>query len=38
MNAIVNKLLFPGDRFMPEMDLRQPGFTQSSCGTFTKNK
>ena len=23
---------------MPEMHLRQPGFTYSACGTFTKNK
>ena len=23
---------------MPEMHLRQPGFTCSACGTFTKNK
>ena len=23
---------------MPEMHLRQPGFTSSACGPFTKNK
>ena len=23
---------------MPEMHLKQPGFTYSACGTFTKNK
>ena len=23
---------------MPEMHLRQPGFTYSACGPFTKNK
>ena len=23
---------------MPEMHLRQPGFTYSTCGSFTKNK
>ena len=23
---------------MPEMDARQPGFTYSACGLFTKNK
>ena len=23
---------------MPEMHLRQPGFTYSACGLFTKNK
>ena len=38
MNAIVNKLLLAGDKFMPEMDLRQPGFTYTACGPFTKNK
>ena len=27
MNEIVNKLLLAGDKFMPEMYLRQPGFT-----------
>ena len=26
MNEIVNKLLLVGDKFMPEMHLRQPGF------------
>ena len=38
MNEIVNKFLLAGDRFMPEMHLRQPGFTYSACGSFTKNK
>ena len=23
---------------MPEMDLRQPGFTYSACGPFTKKQ
>ena len=27
-----------GDTFMPEMHLRQAGFTYSACGPFTKNK
>ena len=27
-----------GDKFMPEMHLRQPGFTYSACGPFTKSK
>ena len=26
------------DRFMPEMHLKQPEFTFSACGPFTKNK
>ena len=38
MNEIVNKCLLPGDKFMPEMYLRQAGFTFSACGPFTKNK
>ena len=38
MNEIVNKFLLAGDKFMPEMHLKQPGFTYSTCGPFTKNK
>ena len=38
MNKTVNKFLLAGDKFMPEMYLRQPGFTYSVCGPFTKNK
>ena len=38
MNKIVNKFLFAGDKFMPEMHLRQPGFTYSACGAFAKKK
>ena len=38
MNEIVNKFLLAGDKFMPEMHLKQPGFTYSACGQFTKNK
>ena len=38
MNHIVNKFLLAGDKFMPEMHLRQPGFTYSTCGSFTRNK
>ena len=38
MNNIVNKLLFVGDRLMPEMHLKQAGFTYSACSPFTKNK
>ena len=38
MNAILNKLLLVGDKFMPEIYLKQPGFTYSVCGPFTKNK
>ena len=38
MNEIVNKCLLVGDKFMPEMHLRQPQFVYSACGPFTKNK
>ena len=38
MNEIINKLLLVGEKFMPEMHLRQPGFTYGACGPFTKNK
>ena len=38
MNEIVNKFLLAGDKFMPEMHLKQPGFTYSACGPSTKNK
>ena len=44
MNEIVNKFLLAADRFMSEMQLKQPallnksGFTYSTCGLFTKNK
>ena len=27
-----------GDKFMPEMHLRQPGFTYSACEPFAKTK
>ena len=38
MNKIVNKFLLAGDTFLPKMHLRQPEFTYSACGPFTKNK
>ena len=38
MNNIINKFLLPGDKFMPEMHLKQPGFTYSAWGPFTKHK
>ena len=33
-----NKFLLVGNKFMPEMHLRQTAFTYSACGQFTKNK
>ena len=38
MNEIVNKFSLAGDKFMPEMYLKQPGFMYSACEPFTKNK
>ena len=38
MNEVVNKFLLVGDKFKPEMHLKQPGFTYSACGPFAKNK
>ena len=38
MNEIVKKFLLAEDKFMPEIHLRQPGFTYSACGPFTKTK
>ena len=39
MSEIANKFLLVGDKFMPEMNLKQPGFIYSiCCGPFTKDK
>ena len=38
MNNIINKFLLAGDKFMPEMHLRQPQFIYSACGPFTRHK
>ena len=38
MNEIVNKFLLAEDKSMPEMHLKQTGFTYSACGPFTKKK
>ena len=36
MNGVINNFLLVGDKFMPEMHLKQPGFTYSDCGSFIK--
>ena len=33
MNEVVNKFLLARDKFMPEINLKQP--TYSACGSFT---
>ena len=45
MNETLNKFLLAGDKFMPEMHLRQPRFemhlrepTYSACELFTKKQ
>ena len=38
MNERVNKFLLASDKFVPEIHLKQPGFTYSACGPFTTNK
>ena len=38
MNKIANRFFLTGDHFIPEMHLKQPEFTYSACGPFTKNK
>ena len=38
INAIINTFLLTGDKDMPEIHLRQPGFTYSACGLFTKHR
>ena len=38
MNEKVNKFSLAGYKFMSEMHLKQPGFTYTACGPFTKSK
>ena len=38
MNNIINNFFLVGDKFMPEMHLRQPQFVYSACGPFTRHK
>ena len=44
MNETINKFLLAGDKFIPELHLKQfaalgkLGFTYSACRPFTKNK
>ena len=37
MNKIIIKFLLNRDKFMPELHLKQPEFTYSACGPFTKH-
>ena len=38
MNNVINKFLLAGDKFMPEMHLRQPQFVYSAYGPFSTYK
>ena len=38
MNKIIKKFLLIVDKFMSELHLKQPGFTYSACGPFTKHR
>ena len=37
MNKVINKILLTGDKLMPELHLKQPGFTYSAYGPITKH-
>ena len=38
MNKLINKFLLTGDKFMPALHLKEPGFRYSACGPFTKHR
>ena len=38
MNETVNNFLLSGDKLISGIHLRQPGFTYSACGSFTRNR
>ena len=38
MNKIINKFLLTRNKFIPELHLKQPEFTYSACGPFTKHR
>ena len=38
MNEIVHKFLLAGYIFMPELHLKEPGFTYIACDSFNKHK
>ena len=37
MNKIIDNFLFPGENFMSQLHLRQPGFTYSAYGPIGKH-
>ena len=36
MNKIINKVLLTGDKFIPELHLKESRFAYNACGPFTK--
>ena len=38
MNEIVNKFLLAGDKFIPQMNLKQYECTYNACGPFTNDQ
>ena len=38
MKNILNQFLLAGNKFIPEIHLRQPAFTNSVCGPLTKTQ
>ena len=38
LNNVINKFLLAGQKFMPEIHLRQPQFIYSANGTFTGHR
>ena len=38
MDKIINKILLAEDKFMPDLDLKEPGFTYSACRSFIKHR
>ena len=38
INKMINKFLLTGDKLIPELHLKQPGFTYSVSGPFTKHR
>ena len=37
MNKIINEFLLTGDKFVPELHLKRPGFTYSAWRPFSKH-
>ena len=38
MNKTINNFFLTKDKCMPEFHLKQPGFTCTACGPFTKHR